>query len=144
MLTAQSLEPASHSVSPSLSAPPLCARSLSLCLFLSLSKINRFKKLLKTIPPFQWYISVAPKLHNRHHCLFQNILITPARNSVPVGIQSPPVLPPPTPASHTPPPCLCLFIQMESYSVFICDWLLAFSRVFSLFLCAVAGVILHS
>ena len=37
MLTAQSLEPASDSVSPSLSAPP----PLMLCLCLSLSKINK-------------------------------------------------------------------------------------------------------
>ena len=37
VLTAQSLEPASGSVSPSLSAPPL----LMLCLSLSLSKINK-------------------------------------------------------------------------------------------------------
>ena len=37
VLTAQSLEPASDSVSPSLSAPPL----LMLCLSLSLSKINK-------------------------------------------------------------------------------------------------------
>ena len=36
VLTAQSLEPASHSVPPSLSAPPPLALSLSL----SLSKIN--------------------------------------------------------------------------------------------------------
>ena len=45
--TAQSLEPASDSLSPSLSAPPLLmlARSLSLSLSLSLSKIN--KKLKK-------------------------------------------------------------------------------------------------
>ena len=38
VLTAQSLEPASDSVSPSLSAPPL------LMLFLLLSKINKCKK----------------------------------------------------------------------------------------------------
>ena len=37
VLTAQSLDPASDSVSPSLSAPPL----LILCLPLSLSKINK-------------------------------------------------------------------------------------------------------
>ena len=37
VLTAQSLEPASDSVSPSLSAPPLLSFSLSLCL----SKINK-------------------------------------------------------------------------------------------------------
>ena len=37
VLTAWSLEPASDSLSPSLSAPPL----LALCLFLSLSKINK-------------------------------------------------------------------------------------------------------
>ena len=36
VLTAQSLEPVSDSVSPSLSAPP----PLTLCVFLSLSKIN--------------------------------------------------------------------------------------------------------
>ena len=40
MLTAQSLEPALDSVSPSLSAPPL----LVLCLFPSLSKINKCQK----------------------------------------------------------------------------------------------------
>ena len=41
VLTAQSLEPASDSVSPSFSAPPL----LTLCHSLSLSKINKhFKK----------------------------------------------------------------------------------------------------
>ena len=37
VLTAQSLEPVSDSVSPSLSAPPLIMRSLSLALSLSLS-----------------------------------------------------------------------------------------------------------
>ena len=37
VLTAQSLEPASDSVSPSLSAPPL----LMLCLSLCLSKMNK-------------------------------------------------------------------------------------------------------
>ena len=40
VLTAQSLEPVSDSVSPSLSAPLLLTLSLSLSLFLSLSKIN--------------------------------------------------------------------------------------------------------
>ena len=43
VLTAQSLEPALDSVSPSLSAPPL----LTLCLCLSLSKINNIKKNFK-------------------------------------------------------------------------------------------------
>ena len=52
VLTAQSLEPASDSVSPSLSAPPPLALSLCLCLCLSLclslSKINiRFLKKIK-------------------------------------------------------------------------------------------------
>ena len=37
VLTAQSLEPASDSVSPSLSAPPLLMLCLSVCLSLSLS-----------------------------------------------------------------------------------------------------------
>ena len=41
VLTAQSLEPASDSVSPSLSAPPLLVFSLSLSLSLSLSKRNK-------------------------------------------------------------------------------------------------------
>ena len=41
VLTAQSLEPALDSVSPSLSAPPLLALSLSLCLSLSLSIKNK-------------------------------------------------------------------------------------------------------
>ena len=45
VLTAQSLEPASDSVSPSLSAPPLLVRALSLSL--SLSKINIKKKFFK-------------------------------------------------------------------------------------------------
>ena len=40
VLTAQSLEPASDSVSPSLSVPPL----LTLCVSLSLSKINKHLK----------------------------------------------------------------------------------------------------
>ena len=46
VLTARSLEPASDSVSPSLSAPPQLALSLSLplCLSLSLPKINILKK----------------------------------------------------------------------------------------------------
>ena len=39
VLTTQSLEPASDSVSPSLSAPPLLALTLSLSL--SLSKVNK-------------------------------------------------------------------------------------------------------
>ena len=39
MLTAQNLEPASDSVSPSLSAPPLLTLCLSVCL--SLFKINK-------------------------------------------------------------------------------------------------------
>ena len=38
VFTAQTLEPASDSVSPSLSAPPLLVRSLSLSLSLSLKK----------------------------------------------------------------------------------------------------------
>ena len=42
VLTAQNLEPALDSVSPSLSAPPL--RALSLSLSLSLSKINKHEK----------------------------------------------------------------------------------------------------
>ena len=49
MQTAQSLEPASESVSPSLSPPPqpmLCL-PLSLSLSLSLSKINKHLKILK-------------------------------------------------------------------------------------------------
>ena len=41
VLTAQSLEPALNSVSPSLSASPPLVRSLSLSLSLSLSKINK-------------------------------------------------------------------------------------------------------
>ena len=41
VLTALSLEPASDSVSPSLSAPPPIKRSLSLSLSLSLSKVNK-------------------------------------------------------------------------------------------------------
>ena len=41
VLTAQSLEPASDSVSPSLSAPPLLTSMLSLCLSVSLSLKNR-------------------------------------------------------------------------------------------------------
>ena len=47
VLTAQNLEPASDSVTPSLSAPPLLM--LMLCLCLSLSKINKHlkKKFLK-------------------------------------------------------------------------------------------------
>ena len=48
VLTARGLEPASDSVSPSLSAPPLLALCLCLCLILSLSKINtHFKKIKK-------------------------------------------------------------------------------------------------
>ena len=43
VLTAQSLEPAKDSVSPSLSAPPL----LALCLSLSLSKKLTLKKIKK-------------------------------------------------------------------------------------------------
>ena len=46
VLTGQSLEPASHSASPSLSSPP--PPMLSLSLSLSLSKIN-IKKNLKTM-----------------------------------------------------------------------------------------------
>ena len=42
VLTAQSLEPASDSVSPSLSASPLLRRVFSLSLSLSLSKIKLF------------------------------------------------------------------------------------------------------
>ena len=45
VLTAQSLEPASDSVSPSLSAPLLLTLCLSLSLSLSLSKINKLKKI---------------------------------------------------------------------------------------------------
>ena len=41
VITAQSLEPASHSLSPSFSAPPQLALSLSVSLCLSLSKINK-------------------------------------------------------------------------------------------------------
>ena len=41
VLTARSLEPASDSVSPSLSAPPLLSLCLSVSLSLSLSKINK-------------------------------------------------------------------------------------------------------
>ena len=41
VLTARSLEPALHSVSPSLSAPPPLILSLSLSLSLCLSKINK-------------------------------------------------------------------------------------------------------
>ena len=41
MLAAQRLEPASDSVSPSLSAPPL----LTLCLFVSLKKKSTFNKI---------------------------------------------------------------------------------------------------
>ena len=45
VLTAQSLEPASDSVSPSLSAPPLLTLSLPLSVSASLSNINKhFKK----------------------------------------------------------------------------------------------------
>ena len=44
MLTAQSLEPASDSVSPSLSAPPLLTLSLSLSLSLSVKNKQTFKK----------------------------------------------------------------------------------------------------
>ena len=48
VLTAQSLEPAPDSVSPSLSAPPLLTVSLSLSLYLSLSlslsKISKHQK----------------------------------------------------------------------------------------------------
>ena len=40
VLTAQSLEPALDSVSPSLSLPLLCSHCLSLSLSLSLSKVN--------------------------------------------------------------------------------------------------------
>ena len=43
VLTAQSLEPASDSVSPSLAAP----LPLALCLSLSLSKINKLQKIIK-------------------------------------------------------------------------------------------------
>ena len=42
VLTAQSLESASESVSPSLSTPPLL--TMCVCLSLSLSEINIFKK----------------------------------------------------------------------------------------------------
>ena len=45
VLTAQSLEPASDSVSPSLSAPP----PLVLCLFLSLKNKSRLKRKFKKI-----------------------------------------------------------------------------------------------
>ena len=45
VLTAQSLEPAPDSVSPSVSALSLLVLARSLSLFLSLSKINIFKRL---------------------------------------------------------------------------------------------------
>ena len=48
VLTAQSLEPASDSVSPSFSAPPPLMLCLCLCLSLSELKINIKKKSLKT------------------------------------------------------------------------------------------------
>ena len=44
VLTVQSLEPASDSVSPSLSLCPFPACVLSLCLSVSVSKINKHKK----------------------------------------------------------------------------------------------------
>ena len=49
VLMAQSLEPASNSVSPSLSGPPPLRRALSLSLSLSLSKINIKKNKNKII-----------------------------------------------------------------------------------------------
>ena len=50
VLTTQSLEPASDSVSPSLSAPPLLALCLSVCLSLSLSqKYINIKKNFKNV-----------------------------------------------------------------------------------------------
>ena len=47
VLTAQSLEPASDSVSPSLSAPALLILCLSLCLSLSQKLNKHLKKILK-------------------------------------------------------------------------------------------------
>ena len=52
VLTAQSLEPASRSVSPSLSAPPL----LTLCLSVTQKLINITKKNLKIQDGFQWLV----------------------------------------------------------------------------------------
>ena len=59
VLTARSLEPASHSVSPSLSAPP----PLGLSLFLSLkNKINRHKK--NFFNKFKWPMHIRGKKVN--------------------------------------------------------------------------------
>ena len=75
VLTAQSLEPAFNSVSPSLSAPPL----LSPCLSRSLSKINIFQKqrvfIKKTAAPLKgislrgWEHQPAPSSRDSHGCL---------------------------------------------------------------------------
>ena len=70
VLTAQSLEPASDLVSPSLSAPPLLALSLSL------SKINNIKKKLDSL----WGAWVA---HSVGHPTSAQVMISQSMSSSP-------------------------------------------------------------
>ena len=62
VLTAQSLKPASDSVSPSLSLPLLCSHSVSL----SLSKINIKQKLkIKTLMLFKGHYQESEKTNHK-------------------------------------------------------------------------------
>ena len=78
VLTAQSLEPASDSVSASLSAPPPLAFSLSLSLSLSLSKINKLKKKKQQTSSLEtslvpWLVGTYSSVLSQHNCLLASL-----------------------------------------------------------------------
>ena len=117
VLTAQSLEPASDSVSPSFSAPPHSySASLppSLPLSLSLSKINLKNKFFRGT----WVAQLVKHLISAQVMISQFVSSSPTSGSVLIAWSMEPALDSVSPSLSVPPPLVfCLSVKNKNKNI---------------------------